>query len=52
MLELFFVISAIVGSCFIVLGLAGVIVEAFKEYRLFRRRRRMMAEYTEASRRG
>ena len=52
MLELIFVICAIVGASFITLGLAGVIVECFKEYRLFRRRRKMMAEYTEASRRG
>ena len=52
MLEIIFVICAIVGSSFIVLGIAGVIVEAFKQYRLFRRRRKMMAEYTEASRRG
>jgi hypothetical protein len=52
MLELLFVICAIVGSIFIVLGLAGVLVQCCKEYRLFRRRKKMMAEYTEASRRG
>ena len=52
MLELIFVICAIVGSIFIVLGIAGVIVESFKQYGLIRKRKKMMAEYTEASRRG
>ena len=52
MLELIFVICAVFGACFIVLGIAGVIVEAFNHHRLIRNNKKMMAEYIEASRRG
>ena len=52
MLELIFVICAIVGASFIVLGIAGVFIEALHQHKLIRRRKKMMAEYIEASRRG